>query len=324
MKRCGIGFSGELPLRDMIKYAKFSEEKGFESIWMPEDYFLREAISPLTCFALLTKKIKCASGIVNPYTRNPVIVAITMATLDELSNGRIILGIGTGARETVEKMGIPFKKPLMTIRESVHIIRQLLREGRVTFDGQIFKIHDVRLGFSPVRTRIPIYIAAIGPKMLQLAGEIGDGVLLTAGCSPEYVKYAVENVKIGAERAHRDPNEIDIASHILYSVSEDLQVARNAVKKYLADYLTPLMLRLSGFNKADTELLESALKRGNFLEASKYVLDVMVDAFAASGNPERCQKKLREYEAAGVNLPVVNPIGTDIKLAIETVSRYIA
>jgi len=324
MKRYGIGLSGDFPLRDIIKYAKLSDERGFESIWMPEDYFLREAISPLTCFALLTKKIKCASGIVNPYTRNPVIVAITMATLDELSNGRIILGIGTGARETVEKMGILFKKPLMTIRESVHIIRQLLRGGRATFDGQIFKIHDVRLGFRPVRASIPIYVAAVGPKMLQLAGEIGDGVLLTAGCSPEYVKYAVENVKIGAERADRDPNEIDIASHIFYSMSEDLQIARNAAKKDLAYCLHPIMLKLSGFSKADTELLESALKRGNFLEASKYMLDDMVDAFTASGNPNRCRKKLKEYEAAGVNLPVVNPVGTNIKLAIETVSRYIA
>jgi len=324
MKRYGIGLSGDFPLRDMVKYAKLSDERGFESIWMPEDYFLREAITPLTCFTLSTKRIKCASGIVNPYTRNPVIVAITMAALDELSNGRIILGLGTGARETVEKMGIPFTKPLATIRESVHVIRQLLGEGRVTFDGVTFKMNDVRLGFKPVRPRIPIYIAAVGPKMLQLAGEIGDGVLLTAACSPEYVKYAVENVKTGAERADRDPDRIDIASHILYSISEDLQVARNAVKNDLVSCLYPIMLELSGFSKADTEPLLSALKRGSFLEASKHVSDDMVDAFTASGNPERCLKKLKAYEAAGVNLPVVNPIGQNIELAIETVGKYIA
>jgi 5,10-methylenetetrahydromethanopterin reductase len=308
----------------MIKYAKLSDERGFESIWMPEDYFLREAIAPLTCFTLFTKKIKCASGIVNPFTRNPVIVAITMAALDELSNGRAILGLGTGARETVEKMGIPFKNPLVTIRESVHVIRQLLGERRVTFDGVTFKMNDVRLGFKPVRPRIPIYIAAVGPKMLQLAGEIGDGVLLTAACSPEYVKYAVENVKIGAERADRDPETIDVASHILYSVSEDLQVARNATKKDLVSCLYPIMLELSGFDKAHTEPLLSALKRGSFQEASKHVSDDMVDAFTASGSPERCQKKLKEYEAAGVTLPIVNPIGQNIELTIETVGKYIA
>ena len=337
MERFGIGFTGApLSIKEMITYVKLAEWAGFESAWMAEDYFLRDAVSPLACFALSTKKIKVAVGVINPYSRNPAVVAETIATIDELSGGRSILALGTGVPPLIEQMGIKFERPLATMRESVHVIRELLAGKEVTFQGRAVNLRNVTLGvnpyflllehFKPIRSHIPIYVAAIGPKMLQLAGEIGDGVLLTAGCSPQYVKYAVENIRIGAKKADRDPNKIDVATYVLYSTSKTGRVNNKAMKGFLAyalSYSDPKYLKMSGFDEPDVKPIKENLETKGMAEASKLVTDAMVSTYTAAGTPERCREKLEEYKDAGITLPIIFTMGINTKLAIKTIEEYI-
>jgi len=334
--RFGIGFTGApLSVGGMIRYVNLAEKSGFESAWVAEDYFLRDAVSPLACFALATKRIKVAFGVINPYSRNPAVIAETIATIDELSRGRAILALGTGVPPLIEQMGIEFERPLSTIRESAHVIRELLTGKEVTFQGSAINLKNVTLGvnpyflllkrFKPIRSNIPIYIAAIGPKMLQLAGEIGDGVLLTAACSSQYVKYAVENIKVGAEKAGRDPAKIDVAAIILYSVSRNGR-PNDAVRGFLSyslSYSNPEYLRMGGFDETEIEPIKEALEKKGMLEASKLVTDAMVDTHAAAGTPDRCREKLEEYKSAGVTLPIIFTMGTNTGMAIKTIGEYI-
>ena len=207
MKRIGLAFTGvPFSVKELTDHAKLAEENEFESIWFMEDYYLRDAFSTLASFALATKKIKIGTGVINPYTRHPALIATSMATLDELSSGRAILGMGAGVPALLKQM-VDYKKPLATVRESVSFIRELLAKRRVTFHGEMVHAEDIIFGycpyfdpfgkFEPIRNRIPTYVAGMGPRMLQLAGEIGDGVLISAGFSTELVKSAIENVKIG-------------------------------------------------------------------------------------------------------------------------------
>lgn len=148
--RLGIGFTGApFSVMEIVNYAKLAEKTGIDSIWIAEDYFLRDAISIISSAATSTQKIKLATGVINPYTRNPILIAQTMATLDEISNGRTILALGTGVPFIIENMGIKFEKPLTMIRESVRIIRMLFKTEKVNYQGKVLKVKDIEFGKNP-------------------------------------------------------------------------------------------------------------------------------------------------------------------------------
>jgi 5,10-methylenetetrahydromethanopterin reductase len=337
MEKIGISFTGvPLPVRNVVELVKYVEEKGFYSAWILEDYFLRDGISYLANLAYNTRKIKLATGLINPYTRNPALIALTIATLDELSNGRMILGLGAGVQPLVEQMGIPFRKPLKTVEEAVEIVRLLLKNGfkgeKTTYQGEIFKINDVDFGtcpyfaefgrFKPIRDNIPIYVGAIGPKMIQLAGKIADGVLLSLGSAPQYVKhFVIKNLKIGAEKAGRSLDEIDIATYILCSVSKDRNDEHKAAKGFVtyAIAYTPVeILEVCGYSEDDVKPIREALETKGLKEAMKHVTEDMFKTFAIIGSPEECREKIIEYIEMGTKHPIILPIG-NIKLAIESI-----
>jgi len=341
MQRIGIAFAGApFPVREMLSYVKTAEKDGFESVWVAEDYFLRDAISTMAVFAYATDRIGIGTGVINPYTRNPVLIAETMAALDELSGGRMILALGTGVPNLVEQMGIRFQRPMRMMRESVKVIRETIRAGaareRVSFKGQSLNVADIDLGsnpyfgllkrFVPPRDKIPIYVAAMGPKMLQLAGEIGDGVLLGAGCSSGYVKSAVEKIRTGAMRAGRAPEEVDVASLIIMSVSKKGQFDAPGIKGYIAfllAFMTEDLMKMSGVDPNQVEPIKKAFKENGIKEAIKYLPDEITARFCVLGSPESCLSKIREYVSAGVNLPIMLFLDTDVELALRTASRYL-
>ena len=336
-KRIGIGFTGTpFSVRQTVKYVQFAERTGFESAWFAEDYFLRDAITPLACYAYATKSIKVSTGVINPYTRNPVLIAETLATLDELSNGRAMLALGTGVSPLVEQMGITLEKPLAKIRETVHIIRSLLSGEELTFNGKTTTVRGVRLGynpyfeplglFQPVRMKIPIYVAAVGPRMLRLAGEIGDGVLLTAGASPGYVRSAVKEIRTGAERSGRNLSQIDIANYIVLSVTKDGNPYTKGVRGFIAFELAfadQRTLELAGIPASKVVGVRDLFNRKGAAYAADLVTEEMVDAFSATGSPRKCLDRIGDYTEAGVTLPIILPLGGDVRLAIETVGSAI-
>lgn len=327
MKRLGICLGHDLSIKDSVKYVTLAEKRGFDSIWIPEDYYYRDAISRITAIASVTKKIKLATSIINPYSRSPPLIAMTLATIDEFSNKRAVLGLGPSLRLWLYESHRGYIKHLVAMRECIDIFRDMISGKMVSYNGQYFKIKNVRLGFEPVRSHIPVYLGVMGPRMLQLAGEMADGVLLTAGTTTEYVKFAVKNIKKGAERVDRNYKEIDIACLVMLSVAEDPEVAKSAAK-HLVAYLIALpqfnpILRASGLqdNDAIMPIREAGLK-GDIHGATKYVNDELIEALTISGTPKECKTKLKKFMSAGINLPVilVNGSGEKFDTAIKAVS----
>ncbi len=332
MRRLGIGFTGDLRATEIARYVQLAENLEYESFWMAEDYYLRDAISILAFLSHITKEIELGAGIISAYTRSPVVIAETMATLDEISNRRAILGIGAGVKPLIENMGIQFQKPLSAVRECVSIIRRLIAGEQVDHRGVSFDIH-VTLGvnpytlnkFTPIRRFIPIYIGAIGPKMLQLAGEIGDGILLTSGLSPRQAALAVENVKIGAAKSGRDL-KVDIACYIPSCISYRGRIDSLATKAYLAHVLansSEESLNLDGLDLRDVVSIRQAVDKGRSREAAHLVTDEMLEIYTASGTPERICERIGEYRSSGVTLPIICPTGSQIKRIIEAASKII-
>jgi len=336
MRRIGLAFSGvPLSIIDMVQYVRLAEKRGFDSVWIAEDYFLRDAVSPLACFAFATKKVKLGVGVINPYTRHPVLIAETIATIDEMSKGRSILALGTGVISLVQQMGIKVQRPLQMMRESVDLIRRLLSEKETTYRGSVIEVDKVRFGanpyfdlvgrFRPLRRRIPIYLAAMGPKMLQLTGEIGNGVLFSVGSPIPYVKYAIENLKIGARRANRTPSEIDVGCYIACAPSKENRPPGKIVRgfvAYMASYASEEVLRMSNVDSSEASRIRGVLETKGMAEASRYVSDEIVGKFCAFGNPKGIIERVEEYVSSGVDLPILFPIPPNFRLAVETGGRY--
>ena len=217
----GLGIAGTLPsVEEIGQWAKTSEKKGAESIWCAEDYYYREGFSQMTYLASLTRKSKIGLGVTNPYTRNVALLAMSIATVDQLSQGRAILGLGCSLRTWInEQMGILYTSPIKTLRDYINVIRRIVSGENVSYRSRFIDISNVKLIFKPYRSTIPIYIAAVGPNMLKMAGSIGDGVLLTTGCSPKYIQKAIKYIKQGAKNNTRMP---EIAEYILFVQQDSL------------------------------------------------------------------------------------------------------
>ena len=328
-KGLGVGFTGApYSAREIAELAKLAEKQGYSSFWCAEDYYFRDAITNISCAAFATSKIEISTGIVNPYTRNPVLVAETIATLNELSGGRIRLALGTGVKPLVENMGIGFGRPLAAIEEAVTIIRSLLEGKEVTFSGTMFKTKGVKLGTNPyfelVQARmkvapVPIFIAAIGPKMLELAGRIGDGALFTAGFSVYNVNKAIPIVMQGIQASGRSAGSGRIGTYLVSSLGE----ASKEVKGFLAfdvAYSRPEAVIASGIPAEEVQAIQDAVMKKGLAEASKLVSDDIVDGFAACGTKGEIQAKLEEFRKAGVTEPILLPMGTDAAELIRSIS----
>jgi 5,10-methylenetetrahydromethanopterin reductase len=325
----GIGFTGApYGVKEIVRIAKTAESEGYSSLWFAEDYFLRDAITNLSCVAYATKRITISTGVINPFTRNPVLIAETFATLQELSKGRAKLALGTGVQPLIEKMGIDFQKPILAIRESVNIIKRLLKGDKVDYAGEVFSARGVKLGDNPYFSlpggdfklvMVPIYIAAIGPRMLQLAGELADGVLLTAGFAAENVKQALPRIGHGAKKLGRSIRGLDIACYIMTCLGN----ASKAIRCFLAfdvAYSRPENLDAIGISEERIVKIRMTLERKGVIEASTHITQDIVDSLTACGTKERIQDRIEEYRASGVTHPILLPVETNALELIRSVA----
>ncbi|RMF37354.1 MAG: LLM class flavin-dependent oxidoreductase, partial [Chloroflexi bacterium] len=194
------------PIRDGMEYVRYAEEKGFEAVWQAESRLVRDAIVPMAAFAAVTERIKVGSGVINNWTRNIGLLAATFLTLDDLAPDRIICGIGAWWDPLARNVGIRRRKPLTAMRETVTVLRRLLNMENVTFHGEFVHVTGIELDVVHGRREprnVPIYIGATGMKMMELAGEIADGVVLNYCVPPEYNDRALEHLETGARRAGR-------------------------------------------------------------------------------------------------------------------------
>jgi len=315
------------PIRDGMEYSRYAEERGFEAIWQAESRLVREATVPMAAYAAVTSRIKVASGVIPIWTRNVGLLAATFSTLDELAPGRVILGLGAWWEPLAGKVGIDRRKPLRAMREVVEATRRLLAMERVTYHGEFVHLDDVEIDIvhgdrSP--KHVPIYVGATGMQMMELAAEIADGVVLNYMVSPAYNREAMEHLAIGAARAGRSLDAIDRPQLVVCSLDNDRELALDRSRELLTQYLgqQPHIMKASGVDPALIEEIGKVLTwpagPEEIHKAMRLVPDDAVQMITASGTPEECRAKVDEYIAAGATCPILYPLGSDVRLMIDT------
>lgn len=315
------------PIREGMQYARYAEERGFEAVWQAESRLVREATVPMAAYAAVTDRIKVGSGIVPIWTRNVGLLAATFSTLDDLAPGRVMLGLGAWWEPLAGKVGVDRRKPLRAMRETVEATRRLLAMERVTYHGEFVHLDDVEIDIvhgdrSP--KHVPIYIGATGMQMMELAGEIADGVLLNYMVGPSYDAQAMAHLAAGAARAGRTVDDIDRPQLVVCSVDRDRGLALDRARELLTQYLgqQPHIMKASGVDPALIEEIGKVLtwpaERDEILRAMKLVPDDVVQQITASGTPEECRAKVAEYVEAGATCPILYPLGDDVRLMIDT------
>lgn len=319
MKRLGVAFLGEPAVPKMVEAARRAESLGFESVWVAETRFARDGFVPAAAIAARTERILISTGVVNVYTRNPVILATSYATLDELSGGRAIFGIGPGSPLVLEPQGHDFDRPLTRLREYVEVGRRLISGEEVRHTGESVDVRGVKLEFTPVRATIPVYLGVTGPRAMGLAGEISDGVLMNGFTSCSYVRRSIEKIKAGASAAVRDPGEIDLAIGLVTSIDEDADVARERVKPLIAMYLArfPNIARETGYSGEYLEEVRKEVRERGLEAGGRLVSEEVVDDLAAAGTPGHVRDRIGEYRRAGIQCPVLFTVGPNLDETLE-------
>jgi len=317
------------PIREGMKLAQFAEKHGFEAVWQAESRLVRDAIVPMAAYAAVTEHIKVASGVINNWTRNVGLLAATLLTLDDLAPDRIICGIGAWWDPLAKNVGIERKKPLVAMRETIEVVRRLLRMENVTFHGEFIHVTGIELDVVHGRREprhVPLVIGATGMKMMELAGEIADGVLLNYCVPVEYNDPALEHLRIGAARVGRKFEEIDRPQLIVCSVHTNKAVALDGARALLTQYLAqqPHIAQASGVAEEVVKQIQNILgwpaTKEQIKEAMRFVPDELVQRITASGTPEEVKAKVDEYIAHGCTCPVLYPLG-DPYLMIEVFSQ---
>ena len=318
-----IGTGKELePALDRVRLA---ESLGYESVYTTH-IAARDSLTVLTRYATVTEKVRLGTGVLPIFSRTPASCAQTAATIDEISGGRFVLGIGVSHKVTVENwFDSEISKPVTQMREYASICRAIL-DGATPPEGQFFNTRFAFMGY-PARPELPIYIAALSPKMLQLAGEIADGVMLWL-CNPDYIRETVvPEVTKGRERAGKSMDGFDIVAAVPVAVSDDPNAARDAFRKDLIPYASlPFyrkMLERSGFGE-DLAAFDAGMAAGDVPKAIAGLSDELLGSLAGIGSPDDARAKVQEYADAGATSPCIGGIpGSGFDEALEAVAELI-
>jgi 5,10-methylenetetrahydromethanopterin reductase len=310
--RVGLCFDGFYSIQEMIELAQLADEIGMESIWMSDHLCFRDSLTTSMALLASTKRIKVAPAPMSPYSRHPIISAMSIATMEEFAPSRVIASPGTGNAAALKEAGIESPRPLKTMREYVEILRRFLSGETVNFHGEMFQVNGAKMGFVPSRP-IKMYLTAVRPRMLQLGGEIGDGVLLSAGCAPGYIAQCVTEIKKGAEKAGKSLADRDVAGFVTTAVSENPKEAIEANKMFLAYIFRNTHhaenIRLGG-GRVDQEALAAAVAKRDWEAAKKFISDEVVRTHSIAGTASECRSQLESFTQGGLSLPILLPMGT--------------
>ena len=330
MDRVAMYLQDKHEIREGMEYVKYAEARGFEAVWQAESRLVRDAIVPMAAYAAVTSKIKVGSGVINNWTRNIGLLAATFLTLDDLAPNRIICGIGAWWDPLAKNVGVERKKPLKAMRETIEVMKQLLAMKRVTFHGEFHHVDGIELDVVHGRREprnVPIMIGATGDAMMELAGEIADGVVLNYCVPPEYNLEAIKHLEIGLKKAGRKMDDIDRPQLVVCSVDPDHKRAVQAAKELLTQYLAqqPHIAKASGTPEETVKKIQSILgwpaTKEQIHAAMQYVPDDLIERITASGTPAEVRKKVDEYRRNGATCPILYPLGDDVKLMIDTFAQ---
>jgi 5,10-methylenetetrahydromethanopterin reductase len=320
------------PIREGMEYAKYAEAKGFDAVWQADSRLVRDAVVPMAAFAAVTERITIGSGVVDCWTRNPARLASTFSTLDDLAPGRVILGIGAWWDPLAAKVGVARRRPLGVMREVVTAVRALLHNETVTFMGEYVHLDGVELDYVYQERRpkdVPIYIGATGMKMMELTGEIADGVVLNYLVSPDYNTKAIEALQVGLDRSGRKLDDIDRPQLVVCSVHEDRQTALDMARLMVTQYLgqQPHIMKASGVPQTLLdkvgEVLTWPATHEQVVAASRLVPDEIVQMLTASGTPAEARDRVSHYIRSGATCPILYPLG-DVYAMIDAFAGWTA
>lgn len=315
-------------ISDLVLLAKQAEEARFDSVWATELY--RTSFQQLAAVAHSTKNIKLGTAVALAFVRSPLITSLTALDLDEVSNGRLILGLGTGAKRTNEMWhGISHGKPVTRIKECIQLI-SLISEGAhlgepLSYKGEYYDISTkgYHRAFKPLRGRLPIYLAGVGSNMIRTAGEVADGYLGHVVCSLRYIKEVVDkNIAKGLRNSARDRDGFKLCSIITCAISDNKKDALQAARATIAFYATVKTynppFKLHGFQQEIQNVRDAFIER-DIKRMIASVSDDMVNTFAVVGSASECRKRIEEY-AEYIDLPILS--APHYFLDFEEVKKY--
>jgi 5,10-methylenetetrahydromethanopterin reductase len=323
----GIRFIGYVAsMREIVRLSVKSEQAGFEYVWYPHDTFMHNTWVTTTAVAEHTSKIKIGSVGTNPYTTSPAEIATYIGTLDELSEGRVVLGMGVHTEKMVEWTGIDASNYMTRTREATEIIRALFRGEVVDYQGEEFQwTKQCYLRFKPYRQNIPIYICPFGEDYLKLSGEIGDGSLPMI-TPPDSASYMVPPIVEGARRAGRNPDDVDIAGCAWLSISNDRNAATDVLRSmvsYFGPYLEAPALEKIGLSPEDFVEIKQCLDAGQYDKAESLVTEDMCK-LALAGTPKDIITQIERLAEQGITqINLGGPLGPDPEEAIRLMGEEV-
>ena len=337
-QRMALYLQDKHDIRYELEIAKYAEEQGFSEIWQADTRLARDCVVLMSALLAETSRIRIGSGVLPIYTRNPAVIAATWSTMWELGgltpegDSRVMLGLGAWWEPIAGRVGADRRKPLTAMREYIEAIRALFTMEEVTYEGEFVNLDRVRLDVAYGDTSprdIPVYIGATGPKMLELTGEICDGVVLNYVVSTDYVRGAVDAVAAGAAKSGRTIDEIDRPELLACSLSDDdpdeaILTGKSLVAYYLGT--EPHIMKASG---ADPELVDRIqdivgwpATEEDYRQAAPLIPDDLVRTLMAVGTSDECRDTVAQYMDAGVTCPILYPLMPDVKPVVDAFAHW--
>jgi 5,10-methylenetetrahydromethanopterin reductase len=329
----GIEFvPGNITVKQVVNYCKLAEQKDIDFAWITNHYNNRHCYPTLAAIAEATDSIKMGPGIMNTFTDTPAAIASFMCTLNEISEGRAVLGIGPGDLSTLPKLAIDAAKPVARLKEGVQQIKALCagEEVKKTGNMEFFDYDGAKLTgvtLPAKKKQIPTYIGAQGPKMLALAGEIGDGALINAS-NPKDFAIAIPLIKEACDAIDEKKfKKFDVGAYTAMSIDQSEKKARNAAKivaAFIAAGSPPPLLQRHGLDLDNVGKIKDALGRFDFGAVGGLVGDAEIDAFTIAGTPDMVQQKCEDLTASGVTQIIFgSPLGPDMTNSIRLLGKLI-
>ena len=316
---------GNVPIPQMVERAKLAEQVGYDAVWVADERFYREVYSTLAVLALNTRRVHLGTCVTDPYARHPALTAMAIATLDEISNGRALLGVGAGISGFAE-LGIVRHKPARAMREAIQLIRQLLKGESVDFHGEVIGFTSGKLSFKPMRSDIPVYVASNGPLGQRMAGAVAAGAIMEGCGSVEEAVAFRETLTQGAQKAGRDPKQVKVIVRLNTCIAADGRMARDAVAIRLgvARMLAAGRLKFKTAEACGLPLPAEAIAPfanvhyaagpAPYKPLLPLVTDRHVDAFTLAGTVDEVADHMINLKSAGVDgfivMPLAPPGGT--------------
>ena len=327
--RIGIAISGGPNPADIVDLVVLAEQLGYESAWVAEGHG-GDQFALLAACAMRTSRILLGTAISSVFVRTAPTIAMAASTLADLSGGRFILGLGSSHKAQVEpEHGVEYRKPLTRTRETVAIVRDLIREGRAHLDGQTIRIENFDLWYAPRYRDVPVYLSAVFAKGIALCGEIADGIILTRSSLRSAAAVRAQ-LADAARQSGRDPDKIEVTTLMPTAVAESREAALAMLRPGLAFYagFFPRYNRLMaehGFAQEAATIAE-AWARGDHAAAERAVSDAMIAATSIAGTPEQCRAQVESYRESGIDVPILSPFarGPDARPRFESAIRACA